>query len=97
MGVIFGVAVADGVGVGVGVGAGIGEGARVGDGVKAGVGASEGDGGGVRLVALLPQPAASVPSNTRTSASVAISLIRYPPRCNKEIIYVSLAASKRKT
>jgi hypothetical protein len=79
---------AEGVGVGVGAsvgeGVGIGEGVGVNDGVKVGVvvrvGAGVGDGVGVELVPLLPQPAASIPTNTRTSASVAISLIRYPPR-----------------
>ena len=77
MGVIFGVAVTSGVGVGVGTG--VGEGVRVGDGVGAGVRVGVGDGVGVGLVALLPHPTASVPSNIRTSASVAISLIQYPP------------------
>ena len=79
MGVILRVAVTDGVGVRVGVSTGVGEGVKFGDEVKAGVGASEGDGVGVGLVSLLPQPAASVPSNSRTSASAAISLIQYPP------------------
>jgi hypothetical protein len=71
------------VGASVGEGVGIGEGVGVNDGVKVGVvvrvGAGVGDGVGVELVPLLPQPAASIPTNTRTSASVAISLIQYPP------------------
>jgi hypothetical protein len=60
------------------------------------VGASVGDGVGVGLVALLLQPAAIIPTNSKTSASVAISLIRYPPRrkCNASIIAVSPAVSK---
>ena len=91
---------AEGVGVGVGAsvgeGVGIGEGVGVNDGVKVGVvvrvGAGVGDGVGVELVPLLPQPAASIPTNTRTSASVAISLIRYPPSAEVQCInYIRFA------
>jgi len=87
VGVIFGVAVTSGVGVGVGTG--VGEGVRVGDGVGAGVRVGVGDGVGVGLVALLPHPTASVPSNIRTSASVAISLIQYPPLAETQYINYS--------
>jgi hypothetical protein len=52
-----------------------------------------GDGVGVGLASLLPQPAASVPSNIRTSASIAISLIQYPPLAETQYINYSCFAS----
>jgi hypothetical protein len=85
-----GIGVGGSVGVGTGVGAGVGEGVRIGE----GVGTSVGDGVGVGLVALLPQPAASIPTNTRTSASVAINLIRYPPSAEMQCINYSRFASR---
>jgi hypothetical protein len=90
-----GVGVGEGVGVGTGVGVGAGVGEAVGIGVAVGeeVGASVGNGVGVGPVALLLQPAASIANNTRTSASVVISLIRYPPSAEMQCInYIPFAS-----
>ena len=92
MGVGKGVGVGDGVGVGTGVGAGVGEGVGIGVAVGEEVGASVGDGVGVGLVALLLQPAASIPTNTRTSASVVMRLIRYHPSAEMQCINYSCFA-----
>jgi len=76
------------------VGAGVGEAVGIGVAVGEEVGASVGNGVGVGPVALLPQPAASIANNTRTSASVVISLIRYPPSAEMQCINYSRFASR---
>ena len=93
VGVGVGIGVGDGVGVGTGVGTSVGEGVALGVAIGEGVGTSVGVGVGVGLVALLLQPAASIPTNSKTSASVVISLIQYPPSAEMQCINYSRFAS----